>query len=324
MSGAAALAHPNIALIKYWGNRDEALRLPSNGSISMNLDGLSTRTRVEFDASLRGDRLELNGKAARGAALQRVRALLDLVRAMAGRKECAAVVSENNFPSGAGIASSASAFAALALAASKAAGLDLSERERSRLARRGSGSAARSIPGGFVEWQAGSGDEDSFAFSIAPPGHWELADCIAVVSSAHKQTGSTEGHALAGTSPLQAARLAGAPRRLEACRRAILERDFNALAAIVELDSDLMHAVMMTSTPGLHYWRPASLAVMDAVRQWRGDGLPACYSLDAGPNVHVLCPAKETQTVAARLGKITGVRDVLVAGVGGAAQLEKT
>jgi diphosphomevalonate decarboxylase len=321
MTSATALAHPNIALIKYWGNRDELLRLPANGSISMNLDGLSTRTQVDFDRSLKRDSLQLNKTEMQGPGLERVSALLDLVRAMAGIKACAAVVSENNFPSGAGLASSASAFAALALAASKAAGLDLGERELSRLARRGSGSAARSIPGGFVEWQAGSGDEDSFAFPIAPPEHWELADCIAVISSAHKQTGSTEGHALAGTSPLQAARLADAPRRLEVCRRAILKRDFGALAAIVELDSDLMHAVMMTSTPGLHYWQPASLAVMDEVRQWRADGLPACYTLDAGANVHVLCLAEEAQTVAASLGKIAGVREVLAAGVGGAARL---
>lgn len=126
------------------------------------------------------------------------------MREMAGFSLRAEVHSENNFPAGAGIASSASAFAALALAASAAAGLELSERDLSRLARRGSGSACRSIPGGFVEWQAGTGDEDSFAFSIAPPEHWPLADCIAIVDHEHKATGSTEGHALAATSPLQA------------------------------------------------------------------------------------------------------------------------
>ena len=125
---------------------------------------------------------------------------------MAGIQERAEIVSENNFPSGAGIASSASAFAVLALASSKAAGLDLSERELSRLAWRGSGSAARSIPNGFVEWQMGTGDEDLFAFSIASREHWALTDCIAIISATHKKTGSTEGHALAGTSPLQSAR----------------------------------------------------------------------------------------------------------------------
>ncbi len=318
---ATAFANPNIAFIKYWGNRDEALRLPVNGSISMNLDGLFTRTTVSFQPSLPFDELIVNGHDVTGPGLERVSAILDLIRGMARIEEQAEVISENNFPSGAGIASSASAFAALALAAGKAAGLELSERELSRLARRGSGSAARSVPAGFVEWRAGTSDEDSFAFSIAPPEHWALADCIAVVSAVHKKTGSTEGHALAGTSPLQAARVEDAPRRLDICRRAILERDFEALASAVELDSDMMHAVMMTSSPALHYWQPASLAVMQTVRQWRGDGIPACYTVDAGANVHVVCPEKEAQEIATRLRGIAGVTDVLTARAGGPAKL---
>ncbi len=320
MSAITAQALPNIAFIKYWGNRDEKLRLPVNGSISMNLDGLFTRTTVSFQPSLPFDELVINGHDVAGPGLDRVSAILDLVRGMAKIEERAEVVSENNFPSGAGIASSASAFAALALAASKAAGLELSEREFSRLARRGSGSAARSVPAGFVEWQAGTSDEDSFAFSIAPPEHWALMDCIAVISAAHKKTGSTEGHALAGTSPLQAARVGDAPRRLDICRRAILERDFEALASVVELDSDMMHAVMMTSSPALHYWQSASLAVMQAARQWRGDGIPACYTVDAGANVHVICPEKEAKEIATRLRLIQGVTDVLTARVGGPAK----
>ena len=259
MTTATAQANPNIAFIKYWGNRDNTLRLPMNGSISMNLDGLYTRTTVSFQPSLPFDELIINGHEVTGAGLERVSYILDIVRGMANIHERAEIISENNFPSGAGIASSASAFAALALAGSKAAGLDLSEQELSRLARRGSGSASRSIPSGFVEWQAGTSDEDSFAFSIASPDHWNLADCIAIVSTSHKKTGSTEGHYIASTSPLQTARIADAPRRLDLCRNAILNRDFDAFASIVELDSDMLHAVMMTSTPALHYWKPASL-----------------------------------------------------------------
>jgi len=318
---ANALAHPNIATIKYWGNRDEALRLPVNGSISFNLEGLFTRTSVSFQSSLPFDELIINGHEVAGAALERVSLILDLVRGMAGSKERAEIISENNFPSGAGIASSASAFAALALAASKAAGLNLSERELSRLARRGSGSAARSVPGGFVEWQMGTSDEDSFAYSIAPREYWALTDCIAIISAAHKKTGSTEGHALAGTSPLQLARVEDAPRRIEICRHAILERDFDSFASIVELDSDMMHAVMMTSKPALHYWLPASMAVMQAVREWREAGVPACYTVDAGANVHVLCPEKEAEEIAVRLRKISGVKDVLTGRVGGPAKI---
>jgi len=321
MTTATAQAHPNIAFIKYWGNRDNTLRLPMNGSISMNLDGLYTRTTVSFQPSLPFDELIINGREVIGAGLERVSNILDIIRGMAKITERAEVMTENNFLSGAGIASSASAFAALALAGSKAAGLNLSEPELSRLARRGSGSASRSIPSGFVEWQVGASDEDSFAFSIAEPDHWNLVDCVAIVSASHKKTGSTEGHAIAPTSPLQAARVTDTPRRLELCRNAILNGDFDSFASIVELDSDMMHAVMMTSTPALHYWKPASLAVMSAVRAWRVDGLPACYTVDAGANVHVICLEANAQTVETRLREIQGVENILVAQAGGAAKI---
>jgi diphosphomevalonate decarboxylase len=323
MTTATAQANPNLAFIKYWGNRDNTLRIPMNGSISMNLDGLFTRTTVSFQPSLPFDELIINGHEVAGPGRERVSYILDIIRGMARINDRAEVMTSNNFPSGAGIASSASAFAALAVAGSRAAGLDLSERDLSRLARRGSGSAARSIPAGFVEWQAGTSDEDSFAYSIAATDHWKLVDCVAIVSASHKKTGSTEGHSLAPTSPLQEARLADASRRLEICRSAILNCDFDALASIVELDSDMMHSVMMTSTPALHYWKSASLEVMDQIRVWRAEGTPVCYTLDAGPNVHVICPESEAQIIDKRLREIPGVQNVLLARAGGGAQIVK-
>jgi diphosphomevalonate decarboxylase len=320
-TSATAQACPNIAFIKYWGNLDGTLRIPANGSISMNLEGLETRTTVTFDASLAKDQLTLNGQSASEEARQRVSKFLDRVRTLAGLNSRAKVESRNNFPTGAGIASSASAFAALSLAASAAAGLQLSERECSRLARRGSGSACRSVPGGYVEWQAGNDDESSYAYSLAPAEHWGLVDCVAVVSQAHKPTGSTQGHALAESSPLQAARVASAAGRLEACRKAILQRDFASLAAVAELDCNLMHAVMTTSHPPLLYWQPATLAVMHAVQEWRAAGLQVFYTIDAGPNVHVLCPADASSEVTGRLRQIEGVKEVLSAHPGGPARL---
>jgi diphosphomevalonate decarboxylase len=170
-----------------------------------------------------------------------------------------------------------------------------------------------------VEWQMGSGDEDSVAVSIAPPEHWALADCVAVVAAAEKDTGSSEGHDLAPSSPLQAARVADAPRRLEICRRAILERDFTALAEIIEQDSDLMHAVMMTSRPALFYWQPATLSVMAAVRRSRREGQPLAYTIDAGANVHVICPQSHAAQAQQMLSQIPGVQAVLVSPVGGGA-----
>ena len=317
---ATALAHPNIAFIKYWGNRDNALRLPVNGSISMNLDGLFTRTTVSFTSS-KTDTLTINSNAVIGKGLDRVSYILDLVRRMANINERADVTSENNFPAGAGIASSAAAFAALALASSHAAGLTLSEAQLSVLARRGSGSASRSIPSGFVEWQMGKSEADSYALSIAPADHWNLVDCVAIVSSSHKKTGSTEGHAIAGTSPLQKARVADAPRRIEICRNAILNKDFETFANIIEHDSDVMHSVMMTSNPPLMYWQSATVEIFHQVREWRASGLPVGYTVDAGANVHVICLGDAAKEVERRLREITGVSDVLVAGVGGAAKL---
>jgi diphosphomevalonate decarboxylase len=318
---ATAQAHPNIAFVKYWGNRDEELRLPSNGSISMNLGDLLTKTNVSFDNSYLEDSLTIDGKNADPTQTARVSQFLDLVRKMANRKEFARVESENSFLSGAGIASSSSAFAALALAACAAAGLNLDEGTLSRLARRGSGSACRSVPGGFVEWKVGDKDESSFAKTIAPSDHWGLVDCIAIVSEEHKNVGSTQGHALAATSTLQAARVQSANDRLDSCRKAIIVRDFEVLAQIVELDSDIMHAVMMTSRPPLHYWLPASLAVMQAVRVWRGAGLPVCYTVDAGPNVHVLTEADSAEQIAKQLKQLPGVLKVLKSTPGGPAKL---
>jgi diphosphomevalonate decarboxylase len=316
-----AKASPNIAFIKYWGDRDPVLRIPANSSISMNLADLFTITSVSFDPHLKADQLILNKRAVSGSALGRMSTFLDRIRSMAAIAWYAHVESQNNFPIGAGIASSASAFASLALAASSAAGLTLSERELSSLARTGSGSASRSLPGGFVEWQAGDDHLSSFAFSIAPPEHWHLVDCIAIVSQGRKSTGSTEGHALANTSPLQQSRLEDAPRRLNICRKAILERDFEALAHICELDSNMMHSVMLTSTPPLHYLQPATLDIMQAVQAWRKAGTPVFFTIDAGPNVHVLCPASHAERVFAQLSQIPGVKKVLNSNPGGPAHL---
>ncbi len=318
---ATAVAHPNIALIKYWGNRDQALRLPSNPSLSMNMGGLSTTTTVEFDPSLTADVVVLGSRTISGPGRERVVRLLDRVRQLGGISLYAHMNSRNEFPAGAGLASSASGFAALAVAASAAAGLSLSEADLSRLARLGSGSACRSVPGGFVEWTMGDDDRSSYAYSIAPAEHWDLHDVVALIDLGHKAVGSTEGHAVADTSPLQAARIASVADRLAKAQSAVLDRDFAALAEVVELDSLMMHAVMITSSPVLMYWQPATIAVMQAVSEWRRDGLPACTTIDAGPNVHVLCPASASTEVARRLSRIAGVKRIVTAHAGGPARL---
>ncbi len=320
---ASARAHSNIAFIKYWGNRDHGIRLPANSSLSMNLAALHSTTRVTWSDALETDRLMINRKPAVPAALHRVSAHLDTLREELRTTLRADVSSHNNFPMGAGIASSASAFAALTLAATAALGRRYSERELSVLARRGSGSAARSIPAGFVEWRAGGADKESYAESIASPDYWSLEDVIAVISRAHKQVGSTAGHATANSSVLQKARVANAAARLESAKHAILARDFERLAAVVEEDSNLMHAVMMTSRPALFYWLPKSLGIMLAVREWRAQGIQVAYTLDAGPNVHCICGAEDAAAVAQRLAELDPHIEVIRSSVGGGARLLK-
>ncbi len=321
MNTATARAHPNIAFIKYWGNRDHELRLPSNSSVSMNLSGLFTETTVTWDPALNHDRLTMNGMEAQHDATNRVVRHLDAIRNRFNIHAHAIITTQNNFPTGAGIASSASAFAALTVAAIAASGQTVSEREASTLARLGSGSASRSIPSGYVEWHAADTHEDSFAETAFPLDHWHLTDIIAVISKAHKATGSTDGHASAKTSDLQAARVAGAEERLKRVKAAIAQRDFPSFATVVEHDSNLMHAVMMTSQPPLFYWLPASLALMARVRQLRADGLRVCYTLDAGPNVHCICVRDDAKAVRQALENLSITEDLIVAEVGEGAQI---
>ncbi|MBL8147001.1 MAG: diphosphomevalonate decarboxylase [Anaerolineae bacterium] len=318
---ATAQACANIAFIKYWGNRDDALRLPANSSISMNLDGLYAETTVQWLSGPGEDQLVLNETPQSGDPLRRVSAHLERVRAQLGTSSAANVRSVNNFPTGAGIASSAAAFAALTAAAVSAAGARLSERELSILARTGSGSASRSVPDGFVEWFAGDSHETSYAESFAPADYWALTDLVAIVSQAHKAVGSTAGHPTATTSDLQSCRVAGAQERFDRCRQAVLERDFATFAEVVELDSNQMHAVMMTSRPSLFYWLPESVLVMCLVRQWRAEGLRVCYTLDAGPNVHCLCEAADATEIERRLRTLAGVQDVRSASPGPGARV---
>jgi len=311
MAKATAVANPNIAFIKYWGRIDEALNLPANPSLSMNLAALTTATTVEFRPDLAGDMVTIDDEPARGQARARVAAHLDRVRKLAGIQDRAWMASRNDFPAGTGLASSASAFAALSLAATRAAGLELEEAALSRLARLASGSACRSVPAGFALWD-GDSDETSFARQVAPPEHWNLRDVVAIVSYDPKAVGSLAGHSLAATSLVQAVRLSTVTELLNVVRQSLEQRDLIAMGPAIEQDALAMQAVMMTSQPPLFYWRPATVAVLQAIRDWRRQGLIAFFTLDAGPNVHCLCEAADADDLEERLRNLPGVQDVLV------------
>lgn len=302
----------NIAFVKYWGRRDHALRLPLNGSLSMNLDRATTTTTVSFDLELEADAVTIDGESATAQAAQRVSDHLDRIRSAAGIATQARVASRNSFPMGAGIASSASAFAALTAASCAAAGLALDERALTVLARLGSGSACRSIPAGFVEWYAAGISADSYAEQIAPPEHWALCDLIAIVQTEHKKVGSSKGHELVDPSPFAEARLAAAERALPVIRAALLARDFATFGEETEQEAIRMHAVAMTSQPSVLYWSPDTVRIMHAVREWRDEGLACYFTIDAGANVHVLCENRDVPALEARLRALSGVRDVLV------------
>ena len=191
---ATAKANTNIALIKYWGKRDENLFLPMNSSLSITLDRFYTVTTVEFQEKLEKDQFFLNGKPASDKEANNVYSFLDKIRNRFSVNLHAIVSSENKVPTAAGFASSASGFAALAAAATKALKLDIEERELSILARQGSGSACRSVYGGFVEWQKGKREDgkDSFAIQLLPENQWQLSILSVMVNSKEKKVSSRE------------------------------------------------------------------------------------------------------------------------------------
>ncbi|MFC4128692.1 diphosphomevalonate decarboxylase [Nocardia rhizosphaerae] len=299
---AVAVAHPNIALVKYWGKRDETLFLPVTGSLSMTLDVFPTTTAVRLIDGP-ADTVLFNDRPATGAALTKIEKFLDLVRAHAGRTDRAEVVTANAGPTGAGLASSASGFAALAAAAAAAYGLDLDGRALSRLARRGSGSASRSIFGGFVVWHAGEGDGaagdlSSYAEPIGG-GDLDPALVVAVVAAGEKAVSSREAmRRTIETSPFYRPWAESSVTDLAEMRKAVARRDLPAIGEIAERNALGMHATMLTARPGIRYLSPHSLAVLDAVLALRADGVPAYATIDAGPNVKVLCTRADAALVA--------------------------
>ncbi len=324
MAGSAtARACANIALVKYWGKRDAARNLPAAGSLSLTLGSLVTETTVVFDASLAADELILDGAPARPTDVHKISAFLDLIRTTAAITTRARVTSHNDFPTASGLASSASGFAALTVAATTAAGVTLSPRDLSMLARRGSGSAARSIYGGFVRMHAGHADDGSDAF--AEPIVSRLADrvrmVIAVVGGgAKKSHGSRDAmEHTAATSPYYRAWIDLVPSDLAAAEGALAAGDLAQLGTIAEANALAMHASAMAARPAVIYWQPATLALLAEVRALRERGASAWATMDAGPHVKVLTSIDEADAVAAALRAVPGATEVTISGPGGPA-----
>jgi diphosphomevalonate decarboxylase len=311
-----ARACANIALVKYWGKRESLLNLPAAGSLSLTLAALVTETSVEFDRALADDDVQFSGAA-------RITQFLDLVRDRAGITTRARVTTKNDFPTASGLASSASGFAALAVAATRAAGLHLSPRELSQLARRGSGSAARSIFGGFARMHAGDRDSDAYAEAVESPLAARVRMLIAIVGGgAPKSYGSRDAmEHTAATSPLYPSWLALVPRDLAAAEAAVASGDLFALGDIAEANALAMHATALAARPAVFYWQPATLALLAKVRALREQGHAAWATIDAGPHVKVLTTAEDAVHLQRALATVDGVTDVLVSEPGAAASV---
>ncbi|WP_027351653.1 diphosphomevalonate decarboxylase [Halotalea alkalilenta] len=320
---ATAIAHSNIALIKYWGKRDEARMLPMNGSLSLTLDAFYTRTRVRFFPELGEDHVRLDGRTLEGEAARKVSRFLDRVRALKGHEWRAEVDSCNQVPTGAGLASSASAFAALAGAASAAIGLELSPRELSILARKGSGSACRSIFPGFALWQAGTDDQSSYARPVPASNLDDLVMLVVVVNSGHKGLSSREGmRRTVATSPFYPAWVEHAERDLERMRIAVLEGDFTRIGTLAESSAMRMHATMLSAEPPFCYWEGGSLLAMNLVRQLRDEGHECYFTMDAGPNVKIIAREATVPRLRAALGEHFGEEALITARPGPGLRIE--
>lgn len=303
-------AHSNIAFIKYWGKKDEDLRLPSNGSVSMNLSNLYTTTTVEFNETLSADDITINNEKD-AKKIAKVIMHLDRIRARAKTTMKAKVVSVNNFPTGVGLSSSATGFAALTTAATSALGIEMTEKEMTILARLGSGSACRSIPIGYVEWKTGDTSDQSYAVSLYPPSYWDLVDIVALTSTKEKYVATTTGQKTAQTSPFFGQRMMHIEKKIEDCKRYLEEKDFPAFGKLMEEDALEMHAIMLTSRPPLLYWLPETVLIMKKVLTWRKEGIEAYFTINTGQNVHIICHAKDAQKIEGRLREIPCVIDVI-------------
>ena len=323
MKGRATVVAPaNIAFIKYWGTKDLEHTLPFNPSLSMTLRECVSRTSVEIlDRALDDEILLRAGGAsfepASGEFSRRVESHLDRLRAWADEDVSFRVATQNSFPMAAGMASSASGFAALTLAVVAALGREVASEQLSVLARlSGSGSAARSVLGGYVQWPAGEDREAEHAVQVVPADFWDLRDVVAVLQEQAKEVSSREGHERAVTSPYFEARQRLLPERLERARSAILARDFSALSLVVEEEAIDLHLIAMSSRPPIFYWTPGTLEVLAAVRRLRQSGQEVCATMDAGANVHMICTPESEAAVVEEVGRIAAVGSLIRDGVG--------
>ena len=312
---ATAIANANMALVKYWGKRDKRLILPYNGSISMILDGLFATTTVEFSKEYEKDIVNINDRELKKDEKD-ILGHIERIRQVVGIKEKVKIVSESNFPLATGLASSTSGLAALTLAATKAAGLNLDKKELSILARQGSGSSCRSIFGGFVEWFQGNKKDgsDSHAEQVVDKDYWpEFRMIVTILAETEKKVGSRPGMTqTVETCPYYESWLRTIEEDLDIIRQGILKKDFTTVGSQAEYNCLKMHALMMTTKPALIYWIPATINIIQNIIAWREEGLESYFTIDAGPNVVVICLEKNEKEINRKLLQEKGVKKTII------------
>lgn len=294
---ATARAHTNIALIKYWGKADQKLKTPLMSSISMTLDAFYTDTTFKHDSSLTSNTFYLNDEKQDQKASQRVFAYITRLQEEFNLSDHFEIKSKNHVPTSAGLASSASAFAALAAAFAASYHLNLSKTELSRLARLGSGSATRSIFGGFVKWNKGQGDKSSVAIPLAENPDWDLKMLAVEVNTKQKKVSSSQGMMRAQTSPFYQDWLNRNDQEIAELEQAIQAKDFTKLGELSELSANEMHAMNLTAQPSFTYFEENTLQLINLVHTLRKQGLECYYTIDAGPNVKILCQSKNVKEI---------------------------
>jgi len=318
---ATAISPANIAFIKYWGwknENDKALILPANDSISMNLSNCLTTTTVEFSPHFTSDSVKIAffGQEKREATEKQREKVLHHVNRLKKTGDITLpvkIVSHNSFPSDAGIASSASAFSALTAATAHALGFAWDTKKLSIETRlSGSGSACRSIVDGFAYWQKDTNSENCYAYQLKDETWWDLADIVVVLDSHSKKISSLDGHQLATTSPYYQVRLQELPARIKKIKQAVEGKDFTRFGTLIEQEAISMHAICMTSQPPLFYWNHGTLEVILALQQWRKTGLMGYFTIDAGPNLHIICQKKDANILNQRLQALNNVSFTIV------------
>lgn len=318
-------AHANIALVKYWGKRDQKKNLPAAGSVSLTLNTLRTRTELTVSPRYSSDKFILNGTILDGPELQKISRFANLICGTGKRMKLHGE-SDNNFPTGAGLASSASGYAALAAACKEAYSLSMNRRKLSQFARRGSGSAARSLYGGFVEMIAGKGTEENYDYAsqLYDENYWDVKMVIAITSEDKKPVGSTEGmNRTALTSPFYRSWIHSSEKDIQEMKMAICDRDIEKAGELSEHSAFKMHGLAMSARPPVLYWNPATVEAIQAVWDLRKKGIQAYVTMDAGPQVKVFCEAASEKAVCDLLESVPGVIKVISAGPGPSVKVKK-